>query len=94
MSQIVPEVLEINPGIARVACSDLVEDLIRTLRVQRTEQRAWANRISEGREKYMLPIGNAVADQAKPEFREDVRSRKQTVDTGFGLVLLRAEKTG
>ena len=94
MSQIVPEVLEINPGIARVACSDLTENLIRTLRVQRTEQRVWANRISEGREKYTLPIGNAVVDQARPEFREDVRSRKQAVDTGTGLVLLRAEKTG
>lgn len=31
-------------------------------------------------------IANAVADHAKPEFREDVRSRKLTISTGTGQV--------
>lgn len=39
----VPELFEINPGIARVACGDLAEGLIRIMQAQRTEQRAWTD---------------------------------------------------
>jgi hypothetical protein len=31
-------------------------------------------------------IANAVASQSRPQFREDVRSRKLTIATGAGVV--------
>lgn len=35
---------------------------------------------------FRILIANAVADHAKPEFREDVRSRKLTIATSTGQV--------
>src|SRR5262245_16087687 len=53
--------------------------------MQRISRELKANRIHKEREVRII-IANAVADSARPQYREDVRSRKMTLATGAGKV--------